>query len=312
MIWSPAHTTRKPAMIGKWKSGIAALALLGSPAMAAPPPAADAGQSVEDTIPMTDDADVDAGRDPVTEVNSAAVTAGQDPFYCGERKLGTWFYCERPKSAPRAGTPPSSPAGTYRQQLDRIGARLEELKAKAVLEPSPENIVAYVRYQREQLDRASMFADVWERAIWQHPDLDYTLQRPVGTLGKSAWLEQRKTDREATIAALSERYGLFFFYSASCGACEVFAPVIRSLANKYHLSVLPVSMDGGPNPAFPRYVVNHGQYEKMGLEGGQVPALVLFDTYLKKPIPIGYGVMAEDEVLQRIFYLTSVKPGSDF
>ena len=29
-------------------------------------------------------------------------------------------------------------------------------------------------------------------------------------------------------------------------------------------------------------------------------------------IPIGYGVMAEDEVLQRIFYLTSVKPGSDF
>jgi conjugal transfer pilus assembly protein TraF len=50
----------------------------------------------------------------------------------------------------------------------------------------------------------------------------------------------------------------------------------------------------------------------MGLEGGQVPALVLFDTYLKKPIPIGYGIMAEDEVLQRIFYLTSVKPGSDF
>jgi conjugal transfer pilus assembly protein TraF len=71
-------------------------------------------------------------------------------------------------------------------------------------------------------------------------------------------------------------------------------------------------MDGGANPAFPRFVANHGQYAKMGLEGGQVPALVLFDTYLKKPIPIGYGVMAEDEVMSRIFYLTSVKPGSDF
>jgi hypothetical protein len=35
-------------------------------------------------------------------------------------------------------------------------------------------------------------------------------------------------------------------------------------------------------------------------------------TPTKKPIPIGYGIMAEDEVLQRIFYLTSVKPGSDF
>jgi hypothetical protein len=102
-------------------------------------------------------------------------------------------------------------------------ARLEELKAKAILEPTSDNIIAYVRYQREQLDRASTFADVWERAIWQHPDLDYTLQRPVSTLGKTAWLAQRKTDREAVIASLSERYGLFFFYSSSRGLRSLLA-----------------------------------------------------------------------------------------
>jgi conjugal transfer pilus assembly protein TraF len=302
-------------MIGKWKSGLAALALIAIPAFAAAPaPSADTGPSVEDAIAGRSTADADQADAPISaaDPDEAAAAPGQDPFYCGERKLGTWFYCEKPKAPDRHAAATSAPAATYRHQLDRIGVRLEELKAKAVLEPSPENIIAYVRYQREQLDRASTFADVWERAIWQHPDLDYTLQRPVGTLGKTAWLEQRKNDREATIASLSERYGLFFFYSASCGACEVFSPIVRSLADKYHLSVLPVSMDGGGNAAFPRFVVNHGQYEKMGLEGGQVPALVLFDTYLKKPIPIGYGVMAEDEVLQRIFYLTSVKPGSDF
>lgn len=301
-------------MIGKWMGGFGAIALLATPALAVPPQPSDVPAGIEDTTVVDGDLPVQPA-DSDTGPSVAATPASapdQDPFYCGERKLGTWFYCEQPKPAERPGATPAVPAVTYRQQLDQIGARLEELKAKAILEPTSDNIVAYVRYQREQLDRASMFADVWERAIWQHPDLDYTLQRPVNTLGKSAWLEQRKTDREATIAALSERYGLFFFYSASCGACEVFSPVVRSLADKYHLSVLPVSMDGGPNPAFPRFVVNHGQYEKMGLEGGQVPALVLFDTYLKKPIPIGYGVMAEDEVLQRIFYLTSVKPGSDF
>ena len=293
--------------------GIAALTLLGMPIWAATaPPTPDSSPSVEEAVAASDVAGDNSTQAATSNPDDAVVAPGQDPFYCGQRKLGTWFYCERPKPADRKGSAPTAAAESYRQRLDRIGARLEELKAKAVLEPSPENIIAYVRYQREQLDRASMFADVWERAIWQHPDLDYTLQRPVNTLGKSAWLEQRKTDREATIATLSERYGLFFFYSGSCGACEVFSPVVRSLADKYHLSVLPVSMDGGANPAFPRFVVNRGQYEKMGLEGGQVPALVLFDTYLKKPIPIGYGVMAEDEVLQRIFYLTSVKPGSDF
>jgi len=285
-----------------------------SPLMALGTPPASAALEQED---MSNRENVDPSTsgqvDRSTGEHVDTSTVAGDPFYCGERKLGTWFYCERPKpktSDPSASASAASPS--YRQQLNKIGARLEELKAKAILEPTSDNIIAYVRYQREQLDRASTFADVWERAIWQHADLDYTLQRPVSTLGKTAWLAQRKTDREAVIASLSERYGLFFFYSTSCAACEVFSPIVRSLSDKYHLSVLPVSMDGGPTPAFPRYVVNQGQYEKMGLEGGQVPALVLFDTYLKKPIPIGYGIMAEDEVLQRIFYLTSVKPGSDF
>ncbi len=242
----------------------------------------------------------------------AAAGPGQDPFYCGERKLGTWFYCERPTDPERLPSQPSASSLTYRQQLDQVGKRLEELKAKAIIEPTTDNIVAYIRYQREQLDRASMFTDVWQRAIWQHPELDYTLQRPVDSIGKTAWLDQRKTDQETVMTNLSARYGLFYFYSGSCGACAVFSPVVRSLADKYHLSVLPVSMDGGPNKSFPRFAVNHGQYEKMGLEGGQVPALVLFDTYLKKPIPVGYGAMAEDDVMSRIFYLTSVKPGSDY
>ena len=71
-------------------------------------------------------------------------------------------------------------------------------------------------------------------------------------------------------------------------------------------------MGGGANPYFKHFVVNSGQYEKMGLSGGTVPALVLFDTVTKQPIPIGYGVMAADEVMDRIFRLTSVKVGSDF
>jgi len=290
-----------------------ATALIAAPAWASPP-AENEGQSI---AAASSDSDAPPERVPSSDNASAAASPDtatapdQDPFYCGERKLGTWFYCERPKSADKTAAQAEPPV-PYRKQLDQIGAQLEELKAKAILEPTPDNVIAYVRYQREQLDRASTFTDVWERAIWQHSDLDYTLQRPVDTLGKTAWLAQRKTDQEAVMASLSERYGLFLFYSASCGACDVFAPIIRSLADKYNISVLAVSMDGGPNRNFPRFVVNHGQYEKMGLSGGQVPALVLFDTYLKKPIPIGYGVMAEDEVMSRIFTLTSVKPGSDF
>ncbi|RKF17712.1 conjugal transfer protein TraF [Altericroceibacterium spongiae] len=244
-------------------------------------------------------------EDPVAEA---------DPFYCEERKLGTWFYCDDRKAKKeeeqQAVASPTSPSAAKR--LEEIGAQLDELKAQAILNPTTENVSAYIAYQREQLDRASTFADVWNRATWQNPDLDYTLERPINSLGKKAWMEERKVSQSTTMANLSERYGLFFFYSSNCGACHVQSPVVRALSDQYGLEVLAVSMDGGPNPQFPSFVVDSGQYQKMGLQGGKVPALVLFDTETKQPIPVGYGVMAADEIMHRIFYLTETEPGSDY
>lgn len=241
--------------------------------------------------------------------------ANRDAFYCQERKLGSWFYCnsERVKREARERSQqPSSPAAPATERMAAITKQLDELKAIAILEPTSENITNYIRFQREQLDRASTFADVWGRAIWQNPDLDYTLERPVSTLAKQTWLEDRKAQREGSMAALTERYGVFYFYSSTCSACRTFSPVMRALSDNYGLEVLAVSMDGGPNEAFPNFVVDSGQYQRMGLKGRTVPALVLFDTETKQPIPIGYGVMAADEVMQRIFYLTQIEPGSDY
>nr|WP_291056352.1 conjugal transfer protein TraF [Hyphomonas sp.] len=65
----------------------------------------------------------------------------QDSFYCQERKLGYWFYCTRPKP-PEKTAPTTAPSAT--NQLDAITATLRELKAKAILEPTPANVTAYM------------------------------------------------------------------------------------------------------------------------------------------------------------------------
>ena len=238
------------------------------------------------------------------------IEQGEDALYCQERKLGTWFYCEKPKEAP--GTS-AAPRISSREQLAAISATLEEMKARAILEPSAENVTAYVRFQREQLDRSSLFADVWQRALWQDPGLDYTLQRPVSTLGKRAWIDQRKSDRDLVMAQLSQRYGVFYFYASSCGACDIFSPILKAVSDKFGLAVLAVSMDGGPSPTFSNYVVDSGQYERLGLgTDRQVPALVLFDSVTKQPMPIGYGILSQDEIMDRVFQLTQVQAGSDY
>ena len=208
--------------------------------------------------------------------------------------------------------PPSPPAASATSQLDAITAELRELKAKAILEPTPANVTAYIRFQREQLDRASLFSDVWQRAIWQDPELDYTLQRPVSTLGKRQWQDARNAERDATMAQLSERYGLFYFFAQSCGACEVMSPIVQGVASTWHIAVRAISTDGGPSRHFPNYTVETNQRTRMGLEPKVTPAVVLWDARTGRAIPIGYGVMSADELQDRIYLLTSKEAGRDY
>src|SRR3546814_4870959 len=103
---------------------------------------------------------------------------------------------------PRAPLPGATGAS---DRLAAIAKGLDDLKARAILEPSEVNVTAYIRFQREQLDRASMFSDVWQRSMWQNPELDYTLQRPVSTLAKRAWIDNRKAEQEQALRNLSKR-----------------------------------------------------------------------------------------------------------
>jgi len=240
-----------------------------------------------------------------------AVQEGEDAFYCAERRLGYWFYCARPKPAEKS-EPEQVPSASAASRLDAITAELRELKAKAILEPTPTNVTAYIRFQREQLDRASLFSDVWQRSIWQDPDLDYTLQRPVSTLGKRQWQDARSAERNTVMAHLSERYGLFYFFAQTCGACEVMSPIVQGVASTWHITVRAISTDGGPSRHFPNYSVETNQRSRMGLEPRITPAVVLWDAAKGHAIPIGYGVMSADELQDRIYLLTSKEAGRDY
>lgn len=248
----------------------------------------------------------------VAQTSDASTAPENDAFYCEERKLGYWFYCTRPKPSPKPETATPAPLPDAVTRMEAITAELRELKARAILEPTPANVTAYVRFQREQLDRASLFSDVWQRAIWQDPDLDYTLQRPVSTLAKRQWQDSRANERNGVMAGLSARYGLFYFFAQSCGACEVMAPIVRSVTGTWGITVRAISTDGGPSRHFPNYIVETNQRSKMGLEPKVTPAVVLWDALKGRPIPIGYGVMSADELQDRIYLLTQKEVGHDY
>lgn len=242
------------------------------------------------------------------------VMAQDDPLYCLERKLGHYFYCEppKPKKPVKKEEPSNASQATATERISKIRARLEEIRAAAVLEPTTENVSAYIRFQRIQLDRASHFTDVWQRVLWQQPDLDYTLKRPVSNLAKKVWSDARGVEQENLLAHLGARYGIFYIYSGSCGACRAFSPLMRAFADRYDLPVKAVSTDGAPNDYFPDALADGGQVTALGLSGQPVPAVILFDSVSRDVIPVGFGLMTEEDMKERIYLLILKGAGNDY
>ena len=233
--------------------------------------------------------------------------------------LGWHFYCDRAEERREVEPPPiqpdphsSEPTTSAAERILELRRALEEARAEAILDPTPEKVTAYLRLQQETLQRAAAFSDAFRRTVWATPELDYTLKRPVGALAKRVWSDGRREARDAALASLKDRYGLIYLGHAGCAGCKVFGPLLRAFAMRNGLDVLAVSLTGEALEGWPEAVADQGRAARLGLGNAPVPALVLFDTVTKRVLPVGFGVMAEDEMAERIFALTALEPGHDY
>lgn len=235
--------------------------------------------------------------------------------YCQVNKLGWHFHCETPKKKKEAQkeVPQPQPAKTARKQLDAMNFRLEEAKAQAVLEPSPENLMTYILLHQDVLNRASDFADGWRRTLWANPDIDYLNTHPISSPGKAVWSQQRRADQENAVKEINERYGVFFFYLSTCPVCHKYGPILKSFTERFSITVQAIRLDPGANlPNWPASWVDAGQWDALGLTGQSVPMTVLFDKETREVTKIGVGVMTHDQLLNRIFILTKTEVGDVF
>ncbi len=191
-----------------------------------------------------------------------------------------------------------------------IREELERLKDRAVINPTKENVRTYLEAQQYVMEKGSVFADVARRVVWETAELDYSLRRPTNALAIQSFRDQRRETREQAIARLARENGLFFFFRGDCPYCHQLAPILKYLQDFHGLEVFAVSLDGGRLPQFPNPHPDNGISRV--LEVAQVPALFLSSKTERRVQPIGYGVIAADEILERMYVLTHLKPGEDF
>lgn len=238
---------------------------------------------------------------PVLQDEGAAQT------YWADRERGWfWYHVSPPEGKDKAKTLPHSTAAaapTRPAQLiefEALQKRVEELRNIAIIRPTERNIQNYLAVQAEVIDKASVFADVAQRVIWANPEFDYTVTgRPVNAKALEVFDREAIGAREGATMALAKDHALFFFFRSDCPYCHQFGPYLKEFEAKFGLAVVPISIDGGPLlPAFPNPRIDNGIGRT--LEVREVPALFLVEPVSGRIVPIGYGVLSESELLERL------------
>lgn len=247
---------------------------------------------------------------------AASETTAENYF---KRNAEGWFWYEKPEvikdeeKHEKAAAPADAVAAVPDDpldQLERIQKTIARAEARAVLYPTEENVGEYLRLNQWQLNQSSLFSDVWRRVVWQTPDLDYSLRRPVTNLAVHEFQDQKNTAQAQAVAQIAKTHGLFFFFKGSCPYCHTFGPILRRFSEMYGIEVLPVSLDGGTLPDFPQARTDTRVATELGVE--TVPSLFLVDPRRRNVVPVGAGVMSVDELAERIYVLTQTEPGKDY
>ncbi|MFQ5779183.1 MAG: conjugal transfer protein TraF [Nitrospiria bacterium] len=233
-----------------------------------------------------------------------------DTVYFDRSREG-WFWYLQMKPDDKRGIPEKKrkPERTLPPTLKEMREKAELLLGRAVEAPTEANVAAYMAYQYLLVERAEAFARTWQRALWQRPEFDSTVENPVVTAGLSAARFARRKKQDLVLSRLAGSSGLLYFFSGECPLCEIQSPILASFAEAYGFSVVPISLDGVADPVFQGVKIDHGAAGRLGVE--KLPAI-----FLARPpsevIRVGTGLLSMEDLAGRLYRLNeSIKDERD-
>lgn len=200
---------------------------------------------------------------------------------------------------------PSAPLSqvSATEEMKALQAVLEEAKNKAVLYPTEENIANYVAMQNQITNNSRDFAKGWQAMLLNHPELNFQVSHPTNQVGRQVYLDQKNVSQDEAIHEFFKDKGLYFFFRSTCPYCQKFAPILRNFAERYQITVLPISLDGIGLAEFPNFKTDQGQAKKFNVT--VEPSLFVVDPKVGKAMPVAYGLMSDDALQQRIYDLAT-------
>lgn len=191
------------------------------------------------------------------------------------------------------------------QQLRLLQAVTAERRVKAVLSGKVEDIAAYKAAQDFWVRRATAFTVGWEQMLLRYPDRDYSLTYSHQNFLAPIMQNTRHQAENRAIATLRKNHGLLFFYRGGMPEDRLFSGIVHRFAEKYHFSVMPVSVDGQTTRDFPESRQDTQQKKAAAVGVRFVPALVLVNPAQQRTQIVSYGAQSESDLAARLWRLAN-------
>lgn len=235
-----------------------------------------------------------------------STTFAEEPFLHAHEE-GWFWHNERIETEKKpepevTGEPTISKPADPDKVWKQIGKAVERARAKAILNPTTDNIAEARRLQRLVVAQANVFSEKWMLDLLIHPEHDESLVNPSNSAARDIYNQNVNGLKERAIAAIRATSGLVYFYEAGEPYSERMAEVVRDFAGLHQITVIPIAMTARVSSHFPDSRIDSGQAIQMGVK--HIPAVFTIHPVSKQSIPVAYGLVSQTELLDNILLVS--------
>jgi conjugal transfer pilus assembly protein TraF len=191
------------------------------------------------------------------------------------------------------------------EMMHDFSKKVEDSLNRAILSPTPENLRNYAAQYFEVIRKGQRFTDAYKVMSLNYPQYDYSLKFPTNHLAQPIHIAEELKIRKSKIHQFSKSHGFFFFLASRCPYCHAFSPIVKQFTEKYNISVVPITLDGGVLPEFPHAVPDNGSAK--ALKVYSLPSLYAVNPGTQQIIPIANGALSLSELEENILKILEVQ-----
>ena len=180
--------------------------------------------------------------------------------------------------------------------LSTAKEELERSLAKAMLEPTKENILVYMALQKKWVDQASFFSQLWRINVLEHPEL--ASLTPTTQYGVQVRKEVDSRARKTLINTLTQNTTLLFFYEGKNAYSIAFSNAVSEFSKQYRWEVKAITVDGTVLSNFPYSMQDSSIAKEMNVD--TFPSLFITETSTLKAVPIAFGMATINQIEENI------------